>query len=328
MALLTYREALNQALREEMRRDENVFLLGEDIGVFDGAYKVTAGLLAEFGDRRVLDTPIAEEEIVGLGIGAAVLGLRPVVELMTINFSLLAIDQIVNHAAKMRYMFGGGVKIPIVIRAPGGAGHQLGAQHSQNLEVWYAHVPGLKVVAPATPDDAKGLLKSCIRDDNAIMFIENEGLYSTRGEVPDGEYLVPIGKADVKKEGKDVTIIAHSRMTLAALSAATKLQDDGIDAEVVDLRTLRPMDLQTVVASVRKTNRAVTVEEGWRSFGVGAEVAASVYEAAFDYLDAPIRRVAGAEVPMPYAKNLENAALPNDQTVMAAVRELLERGRS
>ncbi len=328
MAVLTYREALNQALREEMERDEKVFLLGEDIGVFEGAFKVTSGLLAAFGERRVLDTPIAEEEIVGLGIGAAMMGLRPVVELMTINFSLLAIDQIVNHAAKMHYMFGGGIKVPLVIRAPGGAGHQLGAQHSQSLEVWYAHVPGLKVVAPSTPSDAKGLLKTSIRDDNPIMFIENEGLYATRGEVPDGEHLVPIGRADVKKAGTDVTIIAHSRMTVAALSAASKLQEEGIDAEVVDLRTLRPLDIETISASVRKTNHAVTVEEGWPTYGIGAEVAASIYETAFDYLDAPIRRIGCAEVPMPYAKNLENAALPNDQTVMAAVREVLGRKRS
>lgn len=323
MPTITYREALNQTLREEMQRDPNVFLMGEDIGVFEGAYKVTAGLLSEFGDKRVRDTPIAEEEIVGLGIGSAVVGLRPVVEMMTINFSLLAMDQIVNHAAKMRYMFGGALKVPMVIRMPEGGGHQLSAQHSQSLAVWFAHVPGLIVVAPSTPADAKGLLKTAIRDDNPVIFIENEALYNTRGEVPEGELLIPIGKADVKRAGTDVTIITHSRMVLIALAAAAQLEEQGISAEVVDLRTLRPLDKQTVVGSVRKTSRAVVLEEGWPTYGIGAEVAAFVQEMAFDYLDAPVRRIGGAEVPMPYARNLERAAIPDAQNVIATVRELV-----
>ena len=323
MPELTYREALNAALREEMQRDDRVFIMGEDIGVFEGAFKVTAGLLKEFGAKRIIDTPIAEEEIVGAGIGAAMLGLRPIVELMTINFSLLAADQIVNHAAKLRYIFGGAVKIPLVIRMPGGAGHQLAASHSQCLEVWYAHIPGLKVVAPSTPADAKGLLKTSIRDDNPIIFIENEGLYNTRGEVPNGDGLIPIGVADVKREGSDVTIIAHSRMTLVALGAARRLEGEGISAEVVDLRSLRPLDREAVAASVRKTNRAVIVEEGWPIYGVSAEVAASIYEDAFDYLDAPVKRIGSAEVPMPYARNLEQAALPSEEKIVFAVKEVL-----
>ncbi|MBI2954801.1 MAG: pyruvate dehydrogenase complex E1 component subunit beta [Chloroflexi bacterium] len=323
MAVITYREALNQALREEMRRDSNVFLMGEDIGVFEGAYKVTAGLLAEFGEKRVRDTPIAEEEIVGLGVGAAMVGLRPVVEMMTINFSLLAADQIVNHAAKLRYMFGGAVKIPMVVRMPEGGGHQLAASHSQSLAVWYAHIPGLIVVAPSTPLDAKGLLKTAIRDDNPIVFVENETLYNTRGEVPDGEVLTPIGKAEITRKGDDITIITHSRMLLVAMTAAKQLEEKGISVEVVDLRTLRPLDKQTVADSVRKTTRAVVLEEGWPTYGVSAEVAAFVQEMAFDYLDAPIRRIGGAEVPMPYAKNLEKAAIPDDQAVIAAVTKMV-----
>ncbi len=323
MPVLTYREALNSALREEMQRDDRVFILGEDIGVFEGAYKVTAGLLKEFGAKRVMDTPIAEEEIMGLGIGSAMLGLRPVVEMMTINFSLLASDQIVNHAAKMHYMFGGAVNLPLVVRMPGGAGHQLGASHSQSLEAWYANIPGLKVVAPATPADAKGMLKTSIRDENPVIFIEEEGLYNTRGEVPDGEYLTPIGQAEVKRQGQDVSIIAHSRMTLVALEAARRLEEQGISAEVVDLRSLRPLDRKTIANSVKKTYRAVLVEEGWPTYGVTAEVAASIYEAAFDYLDAPVKRIGSAEVPMPYARNLEQAALPHSDDVVAAVREIM-----
>jgi pyruvate dehydrogenase E1 component beta subunit len=324
VALITYREALNQALREEMERDPSVILLGEDIGVFEGAYKVTANLLKDFGEKRVRDTPIAEEEIAGLGIGAAITGLRPVVEMMTINFSLLAIDQIVNHAAKMRYMFGGGVKVPLVVRMPEGGGHQLSAQHSQSLAVWYAHVPGLIVVAPATPADAKGMLKSAIRDDNPVIFIENEALYNSRGEVPEGEYLTPIGRAEIRKAGEDVTIISHSRMVLVALAAANKLEQEGINAEVVDIRTLRPLDKQTVANSVRKTSRAVVVEEGWPTYGISAEVAAFVQEMAFDYLDAPIRRIGGAEVPMPYARNLERAAIPREESIIEAVKALVD----
>ncbi|MBI4506709.1 MAG: alpha-ketoacid dehydrogenase subunit beta [Chloroflexi bacterium] len=326
MPVLTYREALNQALREELERDPNVLLIGEDIGAFEGAYKVTAGLLSTFGPKRVRDTPIAEEGFVGAGVGAAMVGLRPVIEIMTINFILVAMDQIVNNAAKMHHMFGGAVSVPLVIRAPGGGGHQLAAQHSQSLEVWFAHVPGLKVLAPATPADAKGLLKTAIRDDNPVMFIENLALYNTRGEVPAGEHLVPIGRADVKRAGRDVTIVAHSRMTLLALEAAERLARDGISAEVVDLRSLRPLDRATVVASVRRTNRAVLVEEGWPTFGVTAELAATISSEAFDDLDAPVERVGGAEVPMPYAKVLERRAMPSVDDIVRAVYRT--RGRA
>jgi pyruvate dehydrogenase E1 component beta subunit len=320
---MTYREALRAALFEEMHRDENVFVMGEDIGVFEGAYKVTAGLLAEFGPQRVRDTPIAEDGFVGVGIGASMVGLRPVVEMMTMNFAVLAMNQIVNHAAKIRYMFGGQAKVPIVIRGPGGGGFQLAAQHSQSLEVWFAYVPGLKVVAPATAADAKGLMKAAIRDDNPVIFFENLGLYNTRGEVPEGEHLVPIGQADVKRQGKDVTLVSYSRSTIWALDAARQLAGEGIEAEVVDLRSLRPLDMATVANSVRKTNRAVIVEEGWPVYGIGAEVAASLQEQAFDYLDAPIMRVGGAEVPMPYSKVLEQAAIPGPSDIIEAVRRVL-----
>ncbi|MCS6803075.1 MAG: alpha-ketoacid dehydrogenase subunit beta [Chloroflexota bacterium] len=325
MAIMTYRDALNQALREEMLRDENVYLMGEDIGVFEGAYKVTQGLLAEFGEKRVRDTPIAEEGFVGAAIGSAMLGLRPVVEIMTINFSILAMDQIVNNAAKIFYMFGGQCPVPMVIRTPGGGGQQLTAQHSQSLEVWYAHVPGLKVVAPAFPADAKGMLKYAIRQNDPVMFIEHLALYNTRGEVPDGEYLIEFGKAQVVRPGKDLSIFAHSRMTLYALEAAKALEGLGISAEVVDLRSLRPYDLETLVASVKRTNRALYVEEGWGTYGIGAEICAAVTEAAFDYLDAPIGRVAGAEVPMPYSKPLERAAIPSPATIVAKAKQLLNR---
>ncbi len=323
---LTYREALNQALREEMKRDDNVFLMGEDIGIFEGAYKVTAGLLAEFGPRRVRDTPIAEEGFVGAAIGAAMVGLRPVVEVMTINFILLAIDQIVNNAAKLHYMFGGQVSCPVTIRTPEGGGHQLAAQHSQNLANYFAYVPGLKVVAPATPADAKGLLKSAIRDENPVVFVENLALYSNRGPVPPGDdYLVPIGQADVKREGTDLTIVAHSRMAVAALRAADQLAAEGVSAEVVDLRSLRPLDVETIAESVRKTTRALVVEEGWPTYGVSAEVAASIQAAAFDYLDAPIRRLGGAEVPAPYAKSLERVSIPDVPDIVAAALEVVGR---
>lgn len=323
MPEMTYREALRAALFEEMHRDENVFVMGEDIGVFEGAYKVTAGLLAEFGPQRVRDTPIAEDGFVGVGIGASMVGLRPVVEMMTMNFAVLAMNQIVNHAAKIRYMFGGQAKVPIVIRGPGGGGFQLAAQHSQSLEVWFAYVPGLKVVAPATAADAKGLMKAAIRDDNPVIFFENLGLYNTRGEVPEGEHLVPIGQADVKRHGKDVTLVSYSRSTIWALDAARQLAGEGIEAEVVDLRSLRPLDMATVANSVRKTNRAVIVEEGWPVYGIGAEAAASLQEQAFDYLDAPIMRVGGAEVPMPYSKVLEQAAIPGPSDIIEAVRRVL-----
>lgn len=323
MAVITYREALSQALREEMRRDNRIIILGEDVVDYGGAYGVTRGLADEFGEKRVKDTPIAELGIVGTAVGAAMNGLRPIAELMTINFAILAMDAIVNHAAKVRYMFGGQAKCPLVIRTAGGAGAQLAATHSQNVEVWFAHVPGLKVVVPATPKDAKGLLKAAIRDEDPVLFVEHSLLYGTKGEVPGGDYVVPIGQADVKREGKDLTFIAYSRMILVALEAAQLLAQEGIEAEVVDLRTLRPLDTETVVRSVKKTNRAIIVEEDWRSFGVGAEVAARLVEEAFDYLDAPIQRVATAEVPMPYARNLEQAALPKVEDVVRVAKALL-----
>jgi pyruvate dehydrogenase E1 component beta subunit len=322
MATLRYREALNQALREEMTRDERVFLMGEDIGVFNGAYKVTQGLLDEFGERRVRDTPISENTIVGMGVGAAMLGLRPVVELMTINFSLLALDQVVNHAAHIRYMFGGQVTVPLVIRMPQGAGHQLGPTHSHSFEALYLHVPGILVAVPSTPADAKGLLKAAIRDENPVVFIEHEYLYGQRGEVPDDEdHVVPFGRAVIRREGADVTIVGISRMAVTAEKAAVQLADHHeIDAEVIDPRTLRPLDLDTILASVRKTNRCVIVEEGWPHGGVGANLAALIQEQAFDDLDAPIGRVTGADVPMPYAKNLEQIAFPHEPQVVEAVR--------
>jgi pyruvate dehydrogenase E1 component beta subunit len=326
MPELSYREALNQALREEMRKDDSVYLIGEDIGVFEGAYKVTAGLYSEFGPRRVKDAPIAEDVIVGSSIGAAMVGLRPVVEIMTVNFVLLALDQIVNNAAKISYMFGGQAKIPLVIRSPGGGGHQLGAQHSQNLDSWFGYIPGLKVVTPATPADAKGLLKTAIRDDNPVVFLENLGLYNTRGEVPEGEHLVPIGAAEVRRKGTDISIVSNGRMVLLALDAADILQKEGISAEVVDLRSLRPLDRETILQSVMKTSRALTVEEGWRSFGVGAEVAATIQQEAFDYLDAPVGRVGGPETPMPYSKALERAAIPEVDQIAGSVRKVLGIG--
>jgi pyruvate dehydrogenase E1 component beta subunit len=320
MAVMRYREALNAALREEMLRDETVMLMGEDIGVFNGAFKVTQGLLAEFGERRVRDTPISENTIVGMGVGAAMTGLRPIVELMTINFSLLALDQIVNHAAHIHYMFGGQVKVPLVVRMPQGAGHQLGPTHSHCLEAIYLHVPGLLVAVPSTAADAKGLLKAAIRDDNPVIFIEHEYLYGQRGEVPEDEdYVVDFGRAAVTREGSDVTIVGVSRMATTALHAATTLADEhGVQAEVIDPRTLRPLDLDTIVGSVRKTNRCVIVEEGWPHGGVGANLAALIQEHAFDELDAPIGRVAGADVPMPYSKPLEEIAFPHEPQVIAA----------
>jgi len=320
---ITYREALHQALREEMLRDDSVFLMGEDIAQFGGAYKVTAGFYEEFGPKRVKDTPIAEEAIVGAGIGAAMLGLRPVIEIMTINFILVAFDQVINNAAKISYMFGGQDCVPLVIRTPQGAGHQLAAQHSQNLDVYFAYVPGLYVVTPATPADAKGMLKTAIRGRDPVLFIENLALYNTIGPVPEGEYLVPFGKARVAREGRDVTIVAHSRMVLTALDAANALAKEGIEAEVVDVRSLRPLDTETLAASVRKTNRALVVEEGWRLYGVGAEIAATIQEYAFEYLDAPVVRVTTADVPMPYSKPLETAALPQTGAVVEAVRAML-----
>ncbi|MDO8684266.1 MAG: pyruvate dehydrogenase complex E1 component subunit beta [Armatimonadota bacterium] len=325
MAQMTYRQALNQAMREEMRRDPDVFLIGEEVAEYEGAYKVSEGLLQEFGPKRVVDTPISEEAIAGTGIGAAMVGLRPIVEMMTINFTLLAMDQLVNHAAKLRYMSGGQLKIPLTLRAPQGAGMQLGAQHSQNLESWFIHVPGLKVVAPSTPYDAKGLLKSAIRDDNPVIFLEHELLYGVKGEVPDEEYIIPLGAADVKRAGTDVTIVCYLRMVSVALKAAEALEAQGISAEIVDLRTLKPMDTDTLVNSLKKTHRLVMVEEDYKSCGTGAEVVALMQELAFDYLDAPMERVATAEVPMPYAKNLEKAAIPSEQSVIDAVYRTLAR---
>ena len=323
MAEITYREALRDALTEEMDQDPNVFIMGEEVGVFQGAYKVTEGLLDRFGEKRVVDTPIAEEGFVGIGAGAAMTGLRPVVELMTINFSMVAMDQIANHAAKISYMFGGRLNCPMVIRAPGGGGQQLTAQHSHSLDVWFAYIPGLKVVAPSVPADAKGLLKTAIRDDNPVMFLEHLALYNTKGVVPEGEHLVPFGEADVKRVGSDVTLISHSRMTLFALQAAAQLSEEDISVEVIDLRSIRPLDVETLVHSVQKTNRCVIAEEEHRSFGVNAEVAATIYEEAFDHLDAPIERVGGVEVPMPYSKPLEQAVIPSPEKIADAVRTTL-----
>jgi len=324
--LLSYRDALNQALREEMRRDPAVFLMGEEVGVYQGAYKVSRGLLEEFGPERVVDTPITELGFAGIGVGAAMAGLRPVIEFMTWNFALLAIDQIVNSAAKMLYMSGGQVPIPIVFRGPGGAALQLAAQHSQSFEAWYANVPGLKVVMPSNPADAKGLLKSAIRDNNPVVFIEGEMMYNTKGEVPDGEHVVPLGVADVKREGTDVTIVAHAKMVGLALKAAEEMAKDGISAEVVDPRTIRPLDVATIVASVRKTNRCVIVEEGWPFAGIGAQVVDDIQREAFDWLDAPVLRVTGADVPMPYNKGLEKLAKPDVPKIREAVHRVLYRG--
>ncbi len=323
MPMLTYRDALNQALREEMQRDASVFLMGEEVGVYQGAYKVSRGLLEEFGPQRVVDTPIAELGFAGIGVGAAMAGLRPVVEFMTWNFALLALDQIVNAAAKMLYMSGGQLPMPIVFRGPNGAALQLSSQHSQAWESWLSHVPGLKVVAPATPADAKGLLKAAIRDNNPVIVLEGEMLYNLKGDVPEGEHVVPIGQADVKREGSDVTLVSHSKTVSVALKAAEQLAADRISAEVLDLRSLRPMDEAAIVASVSKTNRAVVVEEGWPHCGVGAQVVDIIQRDAFDHLDAPVQRVAQADVPMPYNKHLERAAKPSPERVVAAARRVL-----
>ncbi len=325
MALITMREALNQAMREEMRRDPSVFLLGEEVGQYQGAYKITQGLLQEFGEWRVRDTPIAEEAIAGVAVGAAFVGLRPIAEMMTFNFSILALDQIVNHAAKYRYMSGGQIRCPMVMRGPSGAAAQVAAQHSQAFESWFAHVPGLVVVMPSTPKDAKGLLKSAIRDDNPIIFMENEVLYNLKGEVPDEEFTIPLGLGDVKRVGKDVTIVAWSRSVQFALQAADLLAKDGVEAEVVDPRTLRPLDEDVIFESVRRTNRCVVVEEGWRYAGFGAEIADRVQRECFDDLDAPVIRVTAADVPMPYSRMLEKAFLPQPEKVVEAVNGVLYR---
>jgi len=316
---MRYREALNLAMREEMRADESVFLMGEDVGVFGGAFKVSDGLLEEFGEKRVRDTPISENTIVGMGVGAAMVGMRPIVEMMTVNFALLAMDQIINSAAHIHYMFGGQVKVPLVVRFPQGGGHQLGPTHSHTLEAMFLHVPGLLVAVPSTAADARGLLKSAIRDDNPVIFIEHESLYGIRGEVPEDGEPLRFGQAAVRREGSDVTIVGISRMALIAERAAQMLADDEqIEAEVIDPRTLRPLDLDTILDSVRKTNRCVIVEEGWPHGGVGANLAALIQEQAFDWLDAPIQRVTGADVPMPYSKALEQAAMPHEEHVVKA----------
>lgn len=323
MTEMTYRQALNDTLRAELTRDENVVLIGEEIGVFEGSYKITAGLLDDFGPRRVVDTPISEEGFTGVAIGSAMLGLRPVVEIMTINFSLVAIDQIVNHAAKIRTMFGGEVSVPMVIRTPGGGGQQLAATHSQNLEVWYAHIPGLKVVAPSNPADAKALLTAAIRDDDPVLFLENLGLYNLKGDVPEGEQVGEIGTAAVAKDGSDITVVSYSRGVVTALQVAKEFEEKGVSVEVVDLRSLRPLDRDTVCASVRKTSRAVIFEDDLLSYGIGAEISATIGEGAFDWLDAPVRRVAAAEVPLPYAKPLELAAMPDAAALTKVIDETL-----
>jgi pyruvate dehydrogenase E1 component beta subunit len=323
MSFISYRDALNQALREEMQRDDRVFLMGEEVGVYDGAYKVSKGLLEEFGEMRVVDTPIAELGFTGVGVGAAMVGLRPIIEFMTWNFALLAIDEIVNTAAKLLYMSGGQFNVPIVFRGPSGAALQLSAQHSQAWESWLSHIPGLKVVTPATPYDAKGLLKSAVRDDNPVCFLEGEMLYNTKGEVPDGEYLVPLGKAEVKREGDQCSIIANGKMVIVAMKAADELAKDGMRVEVVDLRTVRPMDVDAITNSVKKTNRAVVVEEGWESCGIGAQIADVIQRDCFDSLDAPVVRVHQEDTPMPYAKNLERSAKPDLAKTIAAVRKVM-----
>lgn len=323
MAKITMREAISQALWEEMERDENVFIMGEEVGVWGGTYAVTRGFYDHFGEKRVRDTPIAEMVIVGAANGAAMVGLRPIAELMTINFAFVAMDQIVNEAAKLRSMFGGQFTLPLVIRAVGGGGRQLAATHSQTPDAVFAHFPGLKVVAPGTPYDAKGLLKSAIRSDDPILFIENATLYQVRGEIPEEDYVEPIGVSKVQRQGDDVTIITYSKMLQYSLDAAEELAKDGIEAEVVDLRTLRPLDMEPVIESFKRTNRAVIAEEGWRSYGVGAEVAARLYEEAFDYIDAPIRRVAQKEVPLPYNQALEQKALPQREDIIKAVKGIV-----
>jgi len=326
MAVLTYREALNEALREEMDRDDSIFIIGEEVGEYDGAYKVTKGLLDTYGEWRVRDAPIAELGFSGLGVGAAMVGLRPIVEFMTWNFALLAIDQVINSAAKMHQQSGGQYNIPIVFRGPGGAALQLAAQHSQCPEPWLSYVPGLKVVAPATAHDAKGLLKAAIRDNDPVCFIESELMYNTvKDEVPEQEYVIPIGSADVKREGSDVTIVTYAKMVHHSLAAATQLEAEGIDVEDVDLRTVRPIDVPTVIESVKKTNRVVVAEEGWPACNVGAQLVDDIQREAFDWLDAPIARVTGLDVPMPYAKNLEKLVIPNADHVADAVRHVCQR---
>src|SRR5512136_2629428 len=323
MAKITMREAISQALWEEMERDPSVFILGEEVGVWGGTYAVTKGFYDRFGPERVRDTPIAESAIIGAAIGSALTGLRPIAELMTINFAFAAMDHIVNEAAKLHYMFGGQFVLPLVIRAVGGGGRQLGATHSQTPDAVFAHFPGLKVVSPGTPEDAKGLLKSAIRSNDPVLFLEHATLYQQRGEVPDGDYVIPIGKSRVQRPGKDVTIVTYSKGLEISVKAADELVKEGIEVEIVDLRSLRPLDMDPVIGSFKRTNRAVIVEEGWKSFGVGAEVSSRIYEQAFDYVDAPLRRVAQKEVPLPYNRTLEQFALPQVADVVTAVKEVL-----
>lgn len=327
MAELQFREALGQAIAEEMERDPRVFIMGEEVAEYNGAYKVTKGLLEKFGPRRVLDTPISEAGFAGIGIGAAMVGLRPIVEVMTFNFSLVAFDQIINSAAKMRYMSGGQYTVPMVFRGPNGAAHMLGGQHSTSVEALYGHFPGLKVVYPSTPADGKGLLKTAIRDDNPVLVLESELMYSYRGEVPEGEYTIPFGKGDIIRAGKDVTIVTVGKMRYVSLEAAKMLSEQhGIEVEVIDLRSIRPMDEEIFVSSVKKTNRCVVVEENYPFCGIGAQIAYVLQRDAFDYLDAPVERVTSLDVPMPYADNLEHAVLPSPEKVMAAVKKVLYRG--
>lgn len=324
MPTLTYREALRQSIVEEIERDDNVFLIGEDIGRYQGTFRVTQGLFERFKQKRVLDTPISEPGIVGIATGAAMMGLRPIVEMMTMSFSILALDQIINHAAKVHYMSGGQFSVPMVIRGPGGAANQLSAQHSHSLEGWYAHVPGLKVVAPSTPADAYGMLKTSVRDDNPVIFTENPGLYGIKGEVPeDVNYLVPFGQAAVRNEGTDITLVGYSRMAHVCMEVAEALDQEGVSAEVIDVRSLVPLDTETIFGSVRKTHRAVVVYEDWRNGGYGAEIVARIQESCFDDLDAPVGRVGGLNVPMPYARNLELLCIPNKDDVLAAARMIL-----
>ena len=323
MRTITYREAVNEALREEMERDDRILLFGEDVGLFGGAMAVTKGLYNKFGEKRVIDMPISESAIIGSALGCALTGLRPIAEIMFIDFTCVCMDQIVNQVAKVRYMLGGQVKIPLVIRTQGGAGKSYAAQHSQSLESWFMNVAGIKIVMPSTPYDAKGLLKSSIRDDNPVLFIEHKLLYNTKGEVPDDDYTLPLGKAEVKREGKDITITAHSRMVLLSLEAAALLEKEGVSVEVIDLRTLSPLDISTILKSVKKTGHLLSVEEGRRNVGVGAEVCSQVMEKAFDYLDAPPKRVAALDIPIPFNRNLEKAALPSTEKIISTIKELI-----
>lgn len=323
MRLIQFREALREALNEEMRRDESVFLMGEEVAEYDGAYKVSQGMLAEFGPKRVIDTPIAELGFAGIGVGAAMNGLRPVIEFMTFNFSLVAIDQVINSAAKMMSMSGGQFTVPIVFRGPTASAGMLSSQHSQAFDNWYANTPGLKVIVPSNPADAKGLLKSAIRDNDPVIFMESEQMYGDKGEVPEGEYLIEIGKADIKREGTDVTIVSFGKIMKACYLAAEELEKEGVSCEIIDLRTIRPIDYDTVITSVKKTNRLVIVEEAWPLGSIATEVTFKVQKDAFDYLDAPILRVTSADVPLPYAPTLIEAALPNPTKIIAAVKQVM-----